>query len=501
MAAKRSPTKKSTTPKKSAAKRATAKRATAKKAPSKKAPSKKVPAKKAASRKTASKKPSKSAGDARLEQLERLVDMMISKDVVEVELDEAGARWRVRRNEPQAVTYAAPAMQMAMVSDCEFEAQTSSAIQLRGTGNDSTKLMVRRCSMRKMPVGFRMDDQTANGTLMSDNEHITMDGVGLGCSFFAGGSGQVSMWSIWRSSFINGETLAKSTRSPTATQLMMLRVVYTDAICTGDVIDMEGTSAGTSMVHHHHSDWVAGPNDYCLRTHPRTAQFDVHGSEMSFDGNILMAGGNTSPRFWHQNNEYKNGTITFDIEGALPNLVWNRYENCSINVPTLARSPVVIRDSQLIGTNIDSQSFLAPANLSGCYRSGSQLSGFANESDTAPVPFLGSTEVTPREPQVGASLNLSADLPSGISLVWDIAESYSRPTTSTEPIRLYGDPNMAVLLPIVVIFQSTVTVPIPTTPALVGQEFYAQGIALPWFTMSHAPAYQLPRGGRIYIQP
>ena len=109
MAAKRSPTKKSTTPKKSAAKRATAKPRTA----AKKATGKKAPTKKPASRKTASKKPSKSAGDARLEQLERLVDMMISKDVVEVELDEAGARWRVRRNEPQAVTYAAPAVQMA----------------------------------------------------------------------------------------------------------------------------------------------------------------------------------------------------------------------------------------------------------------------------------------------------------------------------------------------------------------------------------------------------
>lgn len=109
MAAKRSPTKKSTTPKKSAAKRATAKPRSA----AKKATSKKAPAKKATSRKTVGKKPSKSAGDARLEQLERLVDMMISKDVVEVELDEAGARWRVRRNEPQAVTYAAPAMQMA----------------------------------------------------------------------------------------------------------------------------------------------------------------------------------------------------------------------------------------------------------------------------------------------------------------------------------------------------------------------------------------------------
>jgi acetyl-CoA carboxylase biotin carboxyl carrier protein len=51
----------------------------------------------------------------RLGQLERLIEMMVQKDVVEVELEDGNTRWRVRRTEPQAVTYAAPptmAMQM-----------------------------------------------------------------------------------------------------------------------------------------------------------------------------------------------------------------------------------------------------------------------------------------------------------------------------------------------------------------------------------------------------
>jgi len=90
MAAKRSSKKKSTTKKKPAARKAPAKKA----------------AKKATKRKPA---PRKSAADDRLSQLERLVEMMVDKDVVEVELEEAGARWRVRRTEPQAVTYAAAA--------------------------------------------------------------------------------------------------------------------------------------------------------------------------------------------------------------------------------------------------------------------------------------------------------------------------------------------------------------------------------------------------------
>ncbi|MBK8100091.1 MAG: acetyl-CoA carboxylase biotin carboxyl carrier protein [Planctomycetes bacterium] len=48
------------------------------------------------------------AGD-KVAQLQRLIEVMVEKDVVEVELEEAGTRWRVRRREPQAVAYATAA--------------------------------------------------------------------------------------------------------------------------------------------------------------------------------------------------------------------------------------------------------------------------------------------------------------------------------------------------------------------------------------------------------
>jgi acetyl-CoA carboxylase biotin carboxyl carrier protein len=69
-------------------------------------------------RSEASKKSSPSSKPAaaqdRLGQLERLIELMEAKDVVEVELEEGATRWRVRRKEPAAaVSYAAPAA-MAM---------------------------------------------------------------------------------------------------------------------------------------------------------------------------------------------------------------------------------------------------------------------------------------------------------------------------------------------------------------------------------------------------
>ncbi len=63
---------------------------------------------KASAKSAASGKGGSAHGD-RLTQLERLIELMVEKDVVEVELEDAGTRWRVRRTEPQAMTFAAPA--------------------------------------------------------------------------------------------------------------------------------------------------------------------------------------------------------------------------------------------------------------------------------------------------------------------------------------------------------------------------------------------------------
>ena len=74
--------------------------------------------------------PSRLAPD-RMHQLERLIELMVSKDVVEVELEEAGTRWRVRRTEPQTVTYAAPAAgsmpQMTMAPTAGHQAPAAAA--------------------------------------------------------------------------------------------------------------------------------------------------------------------------------------------------------------------------------------------------------------------------------------------------------------------------------------------------------------------------------------
>jgi len=114
--------------------------------------------------------------------------------------------------------------------------------------------------------------------------------------------------------------------------------------------------------------------------------------------------------------------------------------------------------------------------------------------------MLSTTEVTPKEPLAGSALTLSSDVPAGSVLLWDIAMSEARPNTSQEPVRFYGDPATVIVLPAIHIFQSSMTVPIPATPTLMNMEFYAQGVAIPFFGQSYLPPVYLPRGERVTVR-
>jgi hypothetical protein len=389
-------------------------------------------------------------------------------------------------------------MPMAEVMDCELVGQTVAGVKVHGVGMDESMLMLMHTSFSNMPLGILIDDQVVGGESMVEAEHCTMDGVQLGSRVLEGGVGaRMSMLYWFRSTFSNGTTFAEKRRAPTSTQQFMYRIVHSDLACTGDVLDIEGGPNGLTMVHHHHGDFVAGAGHKAFWVWPRTAEFDIHGSEMTFVGDVAVAANLASMRVWQQNNTFRNGTVTYDVDGALPNLRWNRFENCSLVVPAAARSPVTLRECELANTTCNGASFLAPLTLLGSWRSGGGMTGFAAETNPAPGRFLGVGTISPAEPQLGSVLTFQTDLPQGVLAMWDIALSFARPTTTMEPVRFYGDLNNIAVLPMVAMLQTTTLVPIPSTSALIGIEFYGQSVAFPLPSHGWMPAFHLPRGQRI----
>lgn len=390
-----------------------------------------------------------------------------------------------------------PFPEMAHVHGCMLENQVLSGIRLHGAGTDESMLMVAHTDLRSMPVGITVDDQTTGGMVMGECEFIMMDGAVLGADVFEGGTGPMSMLFFFRSTFVNGDTLARGRRGPASTRQFMFRFVFTDADCALDVTDIQGTTNGATMVHHHHGDFRAAAGHKAFYVWPRTAEFDIHGSEMVFDGDVAITGNRFTMRVWQQNNLYRNGTLVYDVDGALPNLLWNRYENCVLDVPSTARSPVTVRASEFSSTSISGNSLLAPVQLQGCWRSGGTVSGSVTETQPAPARFLGATNVSPVDPQIGTSITLTTDLPLGVGLLWDVMVSVPRPVTTAEPVRLYGDPATMILIHGWYALHSQLVLPIPTDVNLVGVEFYLQGVSLRMFGQSYIPAFHLPRGERV----
>lgn len=388
-----------------------------------------------------------------------------------------------------------PMTHMAQLMNCELQNQITAGIRLHGSGSDESMLMTMNSRLSNMPVGYQLDDQTTGtGMLMSEAEFVTMNNVTLGADVQDNGNGAMSMWMLFRSTFTQGQTLARIRRTASSANQFMFRIVHSDAVCSGDVLDLQGTANGLTMLHHHHGDFTAGPGGKTVWTYPRTALFDVHGSEMVFRGDVYISGNTFTPRVWQQNNRYQNGTVTYDCDGALPNLLWNVYENCQLVVPATARSPVTVRNSEFYNSTVDGQSLFATATVRGSYRVGGGVNGLATEVNPAPAEFLGTTTVSPADPQIGGTLSLHADLPPGIGGFWDFAFSYARPTTTAEPFRFYGDPATAIVLPGMVVFSSTTNVPLPNNTALVGLELYVQPVTIPLYGQNWVPAFHLPRG-------
>jgi hypothetical protein len=382
---------------------------------------------------------------------------------------------------------------MAMVMDCVLTGQTVAGIRVHAGGTaETTALMTCRTAFRNMPVGILVDDQSTQGGLMTEDEFLDFDGVGTAYDIAGNGRQNLSMNTVFRTRVRNGGRFVRLVRGAQSSQQHMLRVVHCEAAVSGDAIEVQGTAAGLTMLHHHQSVLQAGAGFHALRAVPRTAQFDLHGSENTLVGNVTLSGNLFTQRVWHQSNTYRNCTFTLDNDGAQPNLLWNRFEGGTVASTAQARTPSRFRASEFRGTAIVAGAALAAITLDGCFRSGGSLAGPVTVLNPAPGAFLASASVDPAAPAIGSTLSLRSELPPGIGGIWHFAIAYPRPNTSAEPYRFYGDPFAAIALPGMVVFVNRTDIPVPADPSLVGVEFVVQLVALPLFGQSWMPALYLP---------
>lgn len=385
--------------------------------------------------------------------------------------------------------------QMAELEDCDFHGQALSAVHVSGAGVDRSGVMLHHVHFHLLGCAVLMDDYSAGGWAMVHAMHCHFENVNIGCEVWEGGlGGAMSMAMFYRSSAHGGANFMKVRRVGASTQQLMVRLIHCDLETVGHNVDIQGNASGLTMVHHHHSR-IAAPAGYqAMMVGPKTALLDFHGSEVSFEGDVSIAANLFTQRVWQQNNSYQNGTITIDVDGSLPNLLWNRFDNCQIVVPSAARSAVRLRSSELVASQVLGQSVLAPITLEGCYSNGSTFAGQATATNPAPSRFLAVCSVSPTEVPIGSSFDLVTDAPPSVGVFWVATLGIDQPNTTQEPFRFYGDPATAQILALS-FGLTTSSLQMPNDPAFVGVEIYMAPLS--FSALGYGPEIHMPAGGRV----
>lgn len=384
---------------------------------------------------------------------------------------------------------------MARIEDCDMHGQTTAAVVLGASGADRSSVMLHHCEFHNLQRAILVDDHGVGGFAMLHGMHCHFEQVVTGCEAVVSSTGgAMSMAMFDRTEFKRGQNFLRVQRATTGNQQFMVRLLHCDISTTGDAVDVQGNAQGMTMVHHHHSTLAVNPGQKALVVGPKTALFDVHGSEVQFVGDVLVRCNLFTQRVWQQNNVYRNGVVTFDCDGSLPNVAQNRYDNCQIVVPSTARSALRLRDCEVDGGSITGQSLLAPVSLQGCWRNAATTSGFVTETQVAGGRFLAQASVLPSDVDLGATFDLSSDAPPGVVVFWVLSLGIEQPNTTEEPFRYYGEPLGAEVL-WMTSGQSSIPMTMPNDPAFLAYEFYFA--AATWSSLPYGPQITLPRAGRI----
>lgn len=386
----------------------------------------------------------------------------------------------------------------------EFTQQSEAGLRLRTAAaplGQSTAVLVERVSFSNLPIGYDVLDSTRGGSLSCVSEWVYMFGVPVGVNLVTDAFDGTSSLEFWRSDFFNGDTFVRVQRSPASNQRQIVKVVHGEYESHRDLVDVQGNAFGDTVLEQHHCDYQAAPGFKAFHVHPRTARFAVNGSEMTLLGDIAINADRNSPGIrWH-NSRFRDGRITFDVEGAPPDLLWNKITNCTVETLAGNRSPVVFVQSELHQTQVIGGSLIGTISLNGCFRRGGSVQGSASESNSAASAWIGDASVSTEWVRLGTPLILDSTLPLGMAGVWLIGLSASRPLLATFPYRFYFEPTPTVVLRGVLIGTSRLSLPIPNQTALFGYEYYAQMFTTPISGQTHVPAVNLPIGATFRVVP
>jgi hypothetical protein len=393
----------------------------------------------------------------------------------------------------------------SIVADCVFSGQSQAGIRLRTPSDQPGRRVltkVRRCRFVALPLGIEVLSDSDLGNVDVEGEWLEFANCTTGVHLASNGAGGRHQWQGFRTNITGGDYCVRLQRLLGNDSEWLVRAVYGDHFARRTAFELDGSAAADTVFHHHQLTVRGGlgSNDYALLTRGNDARFDLHASENVFAGNVLLQSGRLSRRTWFVGNRFENGTWTLRNDGVRPELQWNEWVATAITVLAASTQALSFLDCEFTRSAINDTTPRGVTTLTGCFLAASPVSANVVVVNAAPTGWSAHASVRPFDPPRGGFVDLTADLHPGTAGVWWLGPSEPRPVTTNYPFRYYLNVATAVVLPVLLLGQSTVRVNIPNAPYLAGVELHAQPVIAQIGGQTWGPAIALPRGGRFLIQ-
>lgn len=382
-----------------------------------------------------------------------------------------------------------------VVDNVVFSGQSQFAFAVTGVqANAYGRVLFDNCTISGTPVGIRSDEPQSGRATVFAIFHSRIQASVVGVDLKLGGAGFATC--LFDSLRVDspGDGI-RITRYPNADRLLALETIHVDVAAT-NCLSVEGNPFGSTALALRMLDLQAANGGTALRTWPLGGNFYgvVEDSLTRGDWSVETGGGTAGLRV--ENCRLSAGAVTFGSTAAQPiQLLLSRFDGCSVTNTGLV--PLAPFGCSFDGGAIQATAS-APIQGSYCFLSGAVGSSVSNANALTVSP-LGSYSVGPRDPQVGGSLTVQADLPPGLAAIVAIAPTADPPLLLAQPLHLYLDLNLALFLPATLRLQQAMTVPIPALLDLVGTAWVCQAAVLPDPGVV-APDLQLPPGRRFVLQ-
>lgn len=376
----------------------------------------------------------------------------------------------------------------------EFEQVAGVGVRVRGNGPGLGRVLFDDCKFTAIPDAIVFDETAADrsGFYYANRTRILGGNTGITVSL---GNGLVTVCQFDKLEATTQLSGVRILRPNGANRTLSLQAQYWDVeSAVGFECESLAGLLATQLTMRMVQLRKRAPGDTVLRLLPDSGWLLATLEEWAIDGSVLLACASGSVAV--ANARVANGSVSLRA-GALDavRLELSRLDSCNLASDGTARAR--IDTSCIVGGSVSTAG--GGSLLLSATHAGAPVTGSVQQLQPVAAAQLGAMTLSPRNPRLGNTIVLQADLPPGYFALFAMGVTAEYPTLQPYPVHVYMEPATIFTFPGIYTGQQSTSLAVPNNLGLLGTDWTAQVVVLP-APGTLEPALSLPPGRRFVLR-